>query len=215
MKVELIVPCYNESAVLQMFYDEAVKVVDSIEGYDFGFIFINDGSKDNTLDIMKSLAEKDERIKYISFSRNFGKESAMYAGLKNSSGDYAVLLDADLQHPPALIPKMLEAMEEGYDCCATNRASRDGDPPLRTWFTRKFYKLINKISEVDMPDGAGDFRMMSRNMINAILAMSEVQRFSKGIFSWVGFDTKWISFYDVERAAGETQLRSAAPNGWL
>lgn len=205
MKVELIVPCYNESAVLQMFYDEAVKVVDSIEGYDFGFIFINDGSKDNTLDIMKSLAEKDERVKYISFSRNFGKESAMYAGLKNSSGDYTVLLDADLQHPPALIPKMLEAMEEGYDCCATNRASRDGDPPLRTWFTRKFYKLINKISEVDMPDGAGDFRMMSRNMINAILAMSEVQRFSKGIFSWVGFDTKWISFYDVERAAGETK----------
>lgn len=205
MLVELIVPCYNESAVLKMFYDESCRVINTIEDYDFNFIFIDDGSKDDTLSIMKELAKEDERVKYISFSRNFGKESAMYAGLKNSRGDYAVVMDADLQHPPALIPDMLKAMEEGYDCCATNRATRDGDPFMRTLFTRGFYRFINKISDVDMPDGAGDFRMMNRKMIDAVIAMSEVQRFSKGIFSWVGFDTKWIDFEDVERAAGETK----------
>lgn len=205
MLVELIVPCYNESAVLKMFYDESCRVINSIKNYDFNFIFIDDGSKDNTLSIMKELAENDERVKYISFSRNFGKESAMFAGLKNSKGDYAVVMDADLQHPPALIPDMLKVMEEGYDCCATNRATRDGDPFLRTLFTRGFYKFVNKISDVDMPDGAGDFRMMSRQMISAVISMSEVQRFSKGIFSWVGFNTKWIDFEDVERAAGETK----------
>ena len=205
MLVELIVPCYNESAVLKMFYDESFRVIISIKYYDFNFIFIDDGSKDNTLSIMKELAENDERVKYISFSRNFGKESAMFAGLKNSKGDYAVVMDADLQHPPALIPDMLKVMEEGYDCCATNRATRDGDPFLRTLFTRGFYKFVNKISDVDMPDGAGDFRMMSRQMISAVISMSEVQRFSKGIFSWVGFNTKWIDFEDVERAAGETK----------
>ncbi len=205
MLVELIVPCYNESEVIKMFYDECCKVIDSIKQYEFNFIFIDDGSKDNTLEIMKDLAKKDERVKYISFSRNFGKESAMYAGLKNSTGDYAVILDADLQHPPALIKDMLEAMEQGYDCCATNRASRDGDPFLRTFLTRGFYRFINKISDVNMPDGAGDFRMMNRKMIEAILSLCEVQRFSKGIFSWVGFDTKWIDFQDVERAAGTTK----------
>lgn len=205
MLVDLIVPCYNESAVLRMFYDEAARVADSIKNYDFNFIFVNDGSSDGTLDIMKELAEMDKRVKYISFSRNFGKESAMYAGLRNSKGDYAVILDADLQHPPALIPQMLEAMEEGYDCCATNRATRDGDPLLRTIFTKWFYSFINKISEVSMPNGAGDFRMMSRKMVEAVIALSEVQRFSKGIFSWVGFNTKWISFNDVERAAGQTK----------
>ena len=205
MLVELIVPCYNESAVLKMFYDESCRVINTIKDYDFNFIFIDDGSRDDTLSIMKELAKEDERVKYISFSRNFGKESAMYAGLKNSRGDYAVVMDADLQHPPALIPDMLKAMEEGYDCCATNRATRDGDPFMRTLFTRGFYRFINKISDVDMPDGAGDFRMMNRKMIDAVIAMSEVQRFSKGIFSWVGFDTKWIDFEDVERAAGETK----------
>lgn len=205
MLVELIVPCYNESAVLKMFYEESCRVINSIKNYDFNFIFIDDGSKDNTLSIMKELAKEDERVKYISFSRNFGKESAMFAGLKNSIGDYAVVMDADLQHPPALIPEMLKVMEEGYDCCATNRATRDGDPFLRTLFTRSFYRFVNKISDVDMPDGAGDFRMMNKKMIQAVISMSEVQRFSKGIFSWVGFDTKWIDFEDVERAAGETK----------
>lgn len=205
MQVDLIVPCYNEQEVLGLFYEESCRVIDSIDNYDFNFVFINDGSRDNTLNIMQELADKDDRVKYISFSRNFGKESAMYAGLKNSTGDYMVVMDADLQHPPALIPDMISVMEEGYDCCATNRASRDGDSLLRRFFTRNFYKFVNKISDVDMPDGAGDFRMMNRKMVDAVLAMSEVQRFSKGIFSWVGFNTKWISFYDVERAAGETK----------
>lgn len=204
-KVELIVPCYNESEVVNLFFDEAKKVADSINGYEFGYIFIDDGSSDNTLELLKGLAEEHKNVKYISFSRNFGKEAAMYAGLKNCTSDYAVVLDADLQHPPKLIKEMLEAMEEGYDCCAANRATRDGDPPLRTFFTRCFYRFVNKISEVDMPDGAGDFRMMNRKMINAVIAMSEVQRFSKGIFSWVGFNTKWIDFENVERAAGTTK----------
>ncbi len=205
MKVNIIVPCYNEEAVLHMFYDECTKVINTVQGYEFEYLFINDGSKDSTLKIMQDLAQKDDRVKYISFSRNFGKESAMYAGLKNSTGDYMLVLDADLQHPPALIPEMLKVMEEGYDCCATNRADRDNDSKLRQGFTNVFYKMINKISDVDMPNGAGDFRMMNRKMVDAVIAMSEVQRFSKGIFSWVGFDTKWISFHDVERAAGETK----------
>ena len=205
MKVDLIVPCYNEEAVLRMFYEEAKKVADGIENYSFRFLFINDGSKDKTLSVMEELAAKDERVKYISFSRNFGKESAMYAGLKNSDADYTVVMDADLQHPPSLIPEMLAVMEEGYDCCATNRATRDNDSKIRQWLTNIFYKFINKISDVDMPNGAGDFRMMNRNMVKAVIAMSEVQRFSKGIFSWVGFNTKWISFKDVQRAAGETK----------
>lgn len=144
-------------------------------------------------------------VKYISFSRNFGKEAAMYAGLKNSTGDYCVILDSDLQHPPELIEDMLKKIDEGYDCCAANRATRKGDPFLRTFLTRRFYRFINKISEVNMPDGAGDFRMMSRKMVNAVVAMSEVQRFSKGIFSWVGFNTAWIDFENVERAAGNTK----------
>lgn len=204
-KVDLVVPCYNESQVVNIFFSEAKRVCDELSGYEFSFIFVDDGSSDDTLDLLKELAEIHSCVKYISFSRNFGKESGMYAGLKNSTGDYVVILDADLQHPPKLIPDMLKAMEEGYDCCAANRATRDGDPALRTLFTRGFYRLVNKISEVDMPDGAGDFRMMNRAMVNAVIAMSEVQRFSKGIFSWVGFKTKWISFENVERAAGVTK----------
>lgn len=204
-KVDLIVPCYNEGEVVNMFFDAAKKVTDRIKGYEFGFIFVDDGSSDNTLELLKAIADKNNCVKYISFSRNFGKESGMYAGLKNTKADYAVILDADLQHPPELIEQMLKAMEEGYDCCAANRATRDGDPALRTFFTRCFYRFVNKISEVDMPDGAGDFRMMNRAMINAVIAMSEVQRFSKGIFSWVGFKTKWIDFENVERAAGQTK----------
>ena len=203
--MDLVVPCYNEEDVLNLFYDETQKVINNISGYEFTFIFIDDGSKDKTLEILQNFAQTYNDVKYISFSRNFGKESAMYAGIKNSTGDYVLILDADLQHPPKLIIPMLEAMEEGYDCCSANRATRDGDPVLRTFFTRHFYRIVNKISEVDMPDGAGDFRMMNRPMVNAVIAMSEVQRFSKGIFSWVGFKTKWINFENVERAAGETK----------
>ncbi len=204
-KVDIIVPCYNESQVIQLFFDEVVKVTSSLKDYLFEIIFVDDGSKDNTLEFLKKFAENNDFVKFISFSRNFGKESAMYAGLKNSTGDFVVILDADLQHPPKLISEMLLAMNEGYDCCCANRASRAGESKILSFFKRRFYKLINKISEVDMPDGAGDFRMMNRKMVNAVIAMSEVQRFSKGIFSWVGFKTKWIVFENVERAAGETK----------
>lgn len=203
--VDIIVPCFNESEVLDIYFRETNKYLSQIDGYKFNFIFIDDGSKDQTLDILKKHAESDSRVKYISFSRNFGKESAMYAGLKNSIGSYVLIMDADLQNPPNLIEQMLKAVDgEEYDCCSANR-TRNGDQKLRTFLSRQFYKLQNKISEVDMPDGAGDFRMMNRQMVNAILAMSEVQRFSKGIFSWVGFRTKWIYFENVERVAGQTK----------
>lgn len=203
--VDIIIPCFNESEVLDIYFSETKKIISEIQNYKFNFIFVDDGSKDDTLDILKKYAKENDFVKYISFSRNFGKESAMYAGLKNSTGEYVLVMDADMQNPPTLIEKMLKAVsEEEYDCCSANR-TRSGDPALRTYFSRKFYSLTNKISEVDMPDGAGDFRMMTRPMVNAILAMGEVQRFSKGIFSWVGFKTKWIYFENVERAAGETK----------
>lgn len=203
--VDIIVPCFNECEVLEIFFSETMKIISKIKGYKFKFIFIDDGSKDNTLDILKLFAKGNDFVKYISFSRNFGKEAAMYAGLKNSTGDYVIIMDADMQNPPNLIEKMLIAVsKENYDCCSANR-TRSGEPRLRTHFSKKFYKLINRISEVDMPDGAGDFRMMNRKMVNAIIAMSEVQRFSKGIFSWVGFNTKYIYFENVERAAGTTK----------
>lgn len=204
-KVDIIVPCFNESEVLDLFFDEAVKVVSEIKDYCFEFIFVDDGSYDNTAEILKKFAERYDFVKYISFSRNFGKESAMYAGLKNSTGDFTVLLDADLQHPPKLIPEMLKAMEEGYDCCSANRSTREKASKVINFLKKRFYRFVNKISEVNMPDGAGDFRMMNRKMVNAVVAMSEVQRFSKGIFSWVGFKTKNIDFENVERAAGETK----------
>ena len=203
--VDIIVPCFNESEVLDIFFTETQKVISKINNYKFNYIFIDDGSTDETLNILKDYSEKNDFVKYISFSRNFGKESAMYAGLKNSTGDYVLIMDADMQNPPKLIEKMLIAVSmEKYDCCSANR-TRVGDPVIRTYFSRKFYKLVNKISEVDMPDGAGDFRMMNRKMVNAIVAMGEVQRFSKGIFSWVGFNTKYIYFENVERAAGNTK----------
>ena len=200
--IDIIVPCFNESQVINLFYETLEKTLKNIEGYNFKYIFVDDGSKDNTLDILKTLAKTDEKVKYISFSRNFGKESAMYAGLKKSTGDMVLIMDSDLQNPPSMIPKMIYYIEEGYDCCGGYRASRKGDGKIRTFLTNNFYKITNKISEVDMPNGAGDFRMMTRKMVNAILALSEVQRFSKGIFSWVGFNTKWLSFENVERAGG-------------
>lgn len=204
-KIDIIVPCFNESEVLDIYYTETSKCISKLVNYDFTFIFVDDGSSDGTINIIKKYSEKDTRIKYISFSRNFGKEAAMYAGLTHSTGDYILIMDADLQNPPRLIGDMIKAVdEEKYDCCSANR-TRKGEPKLRTFFSRQFYRLQNKISEVDMPDGAGDFRMMSRQMVNAIISMSEVQRFSKGIFSWVGFNTKWIYFENVERAAGETK----------
>ena len=202
-KVSIIVPCYNEEEALPLFYEEASKVLSTLKE-DYEIILINDGSKDNTLKEMEKLAKKDKHIVYLSFSRNFGKESAMYAGLKNASGDYVGFIDADLQHPPILIKNMLKALKEGYDCAACRRVDRTGDSKIRTWFARKFYILINKISDAQMVDGAGDYRLMKREMAEAIISMSEYNRFSKGIFSWVGFNTYWIEYENVDRVAGTT-----------
>lgn len=205
--VSVVVPCYNEQEVLPMFYDEITKTTDSMsEQYpelEFEYVFINDGSKDKTLEILRSLADKDKRVRYISFSRNFGKESGMYAGLQNAKGDYIVVMDADLQHPPSFLPQMYSYVRDGeYDCATTRRVSRDGESKIRSWFARKFYQIMNKISQTEIVDGAQDFRFMTRQMVDAILDMSEYNRFSKGIFSWVGFNTRYIEYKNVERPAG-------------
>ena len=205
MKVALIVPCYNEQEALPIFYEEVMKVVTTMN-CQYELIFVNDGSKDNTLSILKNFAVKNENVTYISFSRNFGKEAAMYAGFSNADADYVAVMDADMQDPPALLPQMVNILEtEDYDSVATRRVSRDGEPPIRSWFARKFYQLINKISDADIVDGARDFRLMKREMVDAIVAMGEYNRFSKGIFGWIGFKTYWLPFKNVERVAGETK----------
>ena len=202
-----IVPCFNEEEVIPLYYEEMQKVRKQEEGkIDFEIIFIDDGSKDKTLEVIKKLSEQDECIHYVSFSRNFGKEAAMYAGFEHANDEYVVTMDVDLQDPPHLIPEMIRSIEEeGYDSVATRRVTRKGEPPIRSFFARRFYGLINKISDADIVDGARDFRMMKRDMVNAILSMPEYNRFTKGIFGWVGFKTKWIEFENVERAAGETK----------
>lgn len=205
-KIEMIVPCYNESDVLEMFYSEVTPVMQSLEGFDYSFIFVNDGSRDNTLEILKSFAEKDSHVKYISFSRNFGKESAMLAGLKNSSADYVGILDADLQHSPSLIPKMLKAVtEEGFDVAAAKRSDRKGESGFKSFLSNAFYKVANKMTEVEIDPGAQDFRIMKRKVVLSIVSMAEHNRFTKGIFSFVGFNTKWFAHENRERAAGETK----------
>ena len=205
MKVALIVPCYNEQEALPIFYEEVMKVVTTMN-CQYELIFVNDGSKDNTLSILKNFAAKDENVTYISFSRNFGKEAAMYAGFSNADADYVAVMDADMQDPPALLPQMVKILEtEEYDSVATRRVSRDGEPPIRSWFARKFYQIINKISDADIVDGARDFRLMKREMVDAIIAIGEYNRFSKGIFGWIGFKTYWLPFKNVERVAGETK----------
>lgn len=204
-KISLIVPCFNEQEVLPIFYEETVKVIDTVDA-DFEFIFVDDGSKDNTILIMRELAERDSRVTYISFSRNFGKEAAMYAGLEKSTGDWCIVMDSDMQDPPSLIPQMYHAVcHEGYDSVATCRETRAGEPPVRSFFARMFYRIINRISDSDIKDGARDFRIMSRQMVDSILSMGEYNRFSKGIFGWVGFKTKWLPYENVERAAGKTK----------
>lgn len=204
-KISLIVPCYNEQEVLPIFYNETCKVIEKMDA-DFEFIFIDDGSKDNTVLIMRELAEKDDRVFYYSFSRNFGKESGIYAGLSNAKGDICVVMDADMQDPPSLLPQMYDAIiNEGYDSVATCRETREGEPPVRSFFARLFYKIINKISDADIKDGARDFRMMSRKMVDSIIELGEYNRFSKGIFGWVGFKTKWLPYENIERAAGNTK----------
>ena len=205
-KITIIVPCYNEQEALPLFYKEINKISKKMKKIEFEFLFVNDGSRDETLTVLQELAKKDKRVRYISFSRNFGKEAAMYAGFENATGDYVAVMDADLQDPPALLPEMLEAIEkEGYDSVATRRVTRKGEPPIRSFFARMFYKIINKISNADIVDGARDYRLMNRKMVDAIVSLNEYNRFSKGIFGWVGFKTKWLEYENVERVAGETK----------
>ncbi|CAD5900267.1 MULTISPECIES: glycosyltransferase family 2 protein [Carnobacterium] len=209
MKTELIsivVPCFNEEESIPLFYAALEKERESLINADIEYIFVNDGSKDNTLNVLRSLAKEDkERVKFISFSRNFGKEAGLYAGLQQATGDYVAVMDVDLQDPPEMLPEMLQIIrEEEYDCVGTRRVSRDGEPPIRSFFARQFYRIINNISETEIVDGARDYRLMTRQMVNAILSMEEYNRFSKGIFSWVGFDTKYLEYKNQERVAGET-----------
>lgn len=205
-KISLVIPCYNEEEALPYLYEELVKVSGEMSEQEFEFIFVNDGSRDKTLQVIKGLKEKDDRVRYVSFSRNFGKEAGIYAGLKKATGDFIALIDADLQDPPSLLGEMYGILKnEDYDCVATRRMDRKGEPPIRSFFAKKFYQLINKISETEVVDGARDFRLMTRQMVDAILDVGEYNRFSKGIFGWVGFNTKWVSFQNVERVAGETK----------
>ena len=207
--ITVVVPCYNEQEVLPLFHEEILRVSDEMtENHpylEFEFLFINDGSRDKTLEILREYSKQDSRFRYVSFSRNFGKEAGMLAGLENSKGDYVVIMDADLQHPPKLMSEMYEYVSSGdYDCAGTRRVSRKGEPKLLSFFSRSFYKVINKISQIQIVDGAQDYRFMTRQMVNAILDMPEYNRFSKGIFSWVGFRTKYIEIENTERAAGKT-----------
>lgn len=206
MSISIVVPCYNEEASLGHFYDAFRTLTTEVPGETFELILVDDGSHDQTLTLMKTIAAQDARVRYISFSRNFGKEAGIYAGLESSTGDYVAVMDADLQHPPRLLPEMYRAItEEGYDSAATRRVTRKGEPPIRSYFARKFYLIINRISKIELIDGAQDYRIMSRRFVNAILRIGEYNRFSKGIFSWVGFHTKWIECENVERIAGETK----------
>ena len=205
-EISIVVPCYNEEASLPLFYREITRVAAEMDYADFEFVFIDDGSEDNTLPTLRRLAAADRRVRFVSFSRNFGKEAGMLAGLEAATGDYIALMDADLQDPPALLPELYKAVtEEGYDCAATRRTTREGEPPIRSFCARMFYKIINKISDADIVDGARDYRLMRRSMVDAILSLREYNRFSKGIFGWGGFKTKWVSFVNVERVAGETK----------
>ena len=204
-KVSIIVPSYNEEESIPLFYKEIDKVSKNLD-VNFEFIFVNDGSKDKTLEVVKKLSKEDKRVKYIHFSRNFGKEAAMLAGLELSSVDYVAIMDADLQDPPALLPEMIRLIEEEhYDCVGTRRVTRKGEPPIRSFFARMFYKIINKLSKTEMVDGARDYRLMTRQMVNSILELKEYNRYSKGLFSFVGYDTKWLEYENIERVAGETK----------
>ncbi|MFU7515550.1 glycosyltransferase family 2 protein [Clostridium sp. HCS.1] len=204
-KVSIIVPCYNEEEMIELFYIEASKVTNKILNYEFEYILINDGSKDNTLKTLRELSIKYKDIKYISFSRNFGKEAAILAGLKNADGDYAIIMDADLQHPPRLIIDMINKIEEGYDSVATKRIDRDGESKFRGLFSKLFFKFLNKISDIPIVEGSTDFRIMTRQMVDSVLELSEYHRFSKGIFEWVGYDTYWLEYISEDRALGETK----------
>ena len=206
-KISVVVSCYNEEESLPLFYKEMERVrKEDFQDVEFEYIFVNDGSKDNTLKEIKNLRENDSKVRYISFSRHFGKEAAMFAGLEAAEGDYVTLMDADLQDPPSLLRQMYDYIKnDGYDCIGTRRVTRKGEPPIRSFFARIFYKLINKMSKVEMVDGARDYRLMTRQMVDAILQLKEYNRYSKGLFSFVGFNTKWIEYENIERVAGETK----------
>ena len=204
--ISVVVPCYNEEEVLPLFYQEITRVAGEMPDYAFEFLFVDDGSKDGTMKVVKEMAAQDERVKYISFSRNFGKEAAMYAGFSKAAGDYVTLMDADLQDPPALLPEMVKAVEEeGYDSVATRRVTRKGEPPIRSFFARRFYALMRRISKTEIVDGARDYRLMTRQFVNSLLELGEYNRFSKGLYGWVGYKTKWLEYENIERAAGETK----------
>jgi len=204
-KISIVIPCFNEQEAVPLFYEAFVRETSGMN-VEFEFVFVDDGSRDQTLAAFEALHQRDERVHYVSFSRNFGKESAMYAGMEAATGDYVAIMDVDLQDPPALLPEMLKGIEEeGYDCVASRRVTRKGEPPIRSFFARAFYRLINKISKTEIVDGARDFRLMTRQMVEAILSLNEVGRFSKGLFSWVGFKTKWLEYENIERVAGETK----------
>ena len=202
MKLSIVVPCFNEEPCIEAF----VRAVDETKLSALEFVFVNDGSTDGTLRMLRALAEKDARVHYVSFSRNFGKEAALLAGLRKAQGDLIVTMDADLQDPPNLLPEMVQGIEEeGFDCVATRRMTREGEPPVRSWFARRFYWVMRHFSDVALVDGARDYRMMTRQVVETILSLPEVNRFTKGIYQWVGFDTKWIAFPNVERVAGQTK----------
>ncbi len=205
-KLSIVVPCYNEQEALPIFYKAVTQAIGQLPEIEAELIFVNDGSKDKSLSEMKRLASEDQRVKYVSLSRNFGKEAAMYAGMSYAKGDYIVIMDVDLQDPPALLPEMLRSIRtEGYDCVATRRVSRKGEPVIRSFFARRFYRMMHRISSTEIVDGARDYRMMTRQFVEEILRMSEYNRFSKGLFGWVGFETKWLEYENIERAAGETK----------
>lgn len=203
----MVVPCYNEEESVELFYTELIKNDPFLarENIELELLYVDDGSRDGTVKEVKKLIERDKRVHLVSFSRNFGKEAAMYAGLENVEGDYVVLMDVDLQDPPSLLPEMFSYIKQGYDSVATRRVSRKGEPPVRSFFARMFYRLMKKISKTEIMDGARDYRLMTRQMVDAILAMQEYNRFTKGIFGWVGFHTKWLEYENVERAKGETK----------
>ena len=200
--LSIVVPCFNESESVEMFFSEIEKTVGN---WDYEIIYINDGSSDNTLSNIKKISQKHSNVKYISFSRNFGKESAIYAGLKNAQGDYVCVMDADLQHPPSMLPEMIRTVtEEDYDVAAARRVSRAGEPKIKSFFSHMFYKFFNAISEMHLVEGATDYRVMTRQVVDSVLELTEHNRLSKGLFGWVGFETKWIEYENIERAVGET-----------
>lgn len=204
--ISIVVPCYNEEETLQILYKELNSVTETMTEYAFEYVFVNDGSKDKTALLLKEMAEKDEKVKYVSFSRNFGKEAALLAGLSNAKGELVATMDADMQDPPALLPELVGYVESGeYDNAATRRVTRKGEPVIRSFFARSFYKLMRHMTDINIVDGARDYRVMNRAMVDSILSLQEYNRFSKGIFAWVGYETKWVEFENVERSAGETK----------